>query len=42
MSQDYAETIRNYRQKGLEWVTELGVDKVIYRTNRILRKKATS
>jgi hypothetical protein len=38
MSQDYAETIRNYRQKGLEWVTELGVDKVIYRANRILKQ----
>jgi malonyl CoA-acyl carrier protein transacylase len=38
MSRDYVETIRNYRQKGLEWVTELGVDKVIHRANRILRQ----
>lgn len=34
----YAEVIRNYRQRGLDWVRELGVDKVIYRANRILRK----
>ena len=38
MSRDYVEIIRNYRQKGLEWVTELGVDKVINRANRILRR----
>jgi hypothetical protein len=38
MSQDYVETIRNYRREGLEWVTELGVDKVIYKTNRILKQ----
>jgi hypothetical protein len=38
MSRDYAEIIRNYRQKGLEWVTELGVDKVIYKANRILKQ----
>jgi hypothetical protein len=38
MSQDCVETIRNYRREGLEWVTELGVDKVIHRANRILRQ----
>jgi hypothetical protein len=38
MNQASAEVIRNYRQNGLEWVTELGVDKVIRKTNRILRK----
>jgi hypothetical protein len=38
MNQASVEVIRNYRQNGLEWVTELGVDKVIYRANRILRK----
>jgi malonyl CoA-acyl carrier protein transacylase len=38
MSQDYVETIRNYHQKGLEWITKLGVDKVIHRANRILRQ----
>jgi hypothetical protein len=38
MSRDYVETIRNYRQKGLKWVIELGVDKVIQRANRILKR----
>jgi hypothetical protein len=38
MNQASAEVIRNYRQNGLEWVTELGVDKVIYRANRILKQ----
>jgi len=38
MNQAPAEVIRNYRQNGLEWVTELGVDKVIYRANRILKQ----
>jgi malonyl CoA-acyl carrier protein transacylase len=38
MSRDYAETIRNYHRKGLEWITELGVDKVIHRANRILKQ----
>jgi hypothetical protein len=38
MSHDCVETIRNYHQRGLEWVTELGVDRVIHRANRILRQ----
>jgi hypothetical protein len=38
VSQDYVETIRNYHQKGLKWVTELKVDKVIHRANCILRQ----
>jgi len=38
MNQASAEVIRNYRQDGLEWVAELGVDKVIRKTNSILKK----
>jgi hypothetical protein len=38
MNRDCVETIRNYHQKGLEWVTELKVDKVIHRANRILKQ----
>jgi hypothetical protein len=34
----YTEVIRNYRKKTLEWVRELGVDKVICRANRILKQ----
>jgi len=38
MNQPSAEVIRNYRQDGLEWVTQLGVDKVICKANRILKQ----
>ena len=38
MNQASAEVIRNYRQDGLEWVAELGVDKVIHKTNSILKQ----
>jgi hypothetical protein len=37
MSRD-VETVHNYRREGLEWVTELKVDKVMDEANHILRE----
>jgi hypothetical protein len=38
MGSTCAETIRHYCKEGFEWVREYGIDKVIYATNRILRR----
>jgi hypothetical protein len=38
MSHDCVETIRHYYKGGFKWIREYRIDKVIYATNRILRR----
>jgi len=38
MGSTYAETIRHYCKGGFKWVKEYRIDKVIYATNRILKR----
>jgi hypothetical protein len=38
MGSTYAETIRHYCKEGFDWIREYRIDKVIYATNRILKR----
>jgi hypothetical protein len=38
MRSAYVETIRRYCKEGFDWIREFGIDKLIYATNRILRR----
>ena len=38
MGSTYAETIRHYYKGGFKWIREYRIDKVIYATNRILKR----